>query len=236
LFAPAAERNSFETFIDFIVERWTQYPDMHIYHFSPYEPAAMKRLMGRYATREDQIDRMLRAGLFVDLHLVVRQGLRASVETYSLKDLEAFHAFKRATDLQDARTSLQRVEFALEVKDLAAIEPEVFSQVESYNRDDCVSTLQLRTWLEGIRADAIKSGARDCAAAAAVRRRAGSRRWAESKITSTDGQAPRRRIRGTVRPNSRAARSMDASAYVGVASPRRKSALVGILPVTRVER
>ena len=37
-------------------------PDLHVYHFAPYEPAALKRLMGRYATREDEIDRMLRAG------------------------------------------------------------------------------------------------------------------------------------------------------------------------------
>ena len=33
------------------------FPDLHIYHFSPYEPAALKRLMGRYATREDELDR-----------------------------------------------------------------------------------------------------------------------------------------------------------------------------------
>ena len=41
--------------------------------------------MGRYATREDEIDQMLRAGLFVDLYQVVRRGVRASVESYSIK-------------------------------------------------------------------------------------------------------------------------------------------------------
>jgi uncharacterized protein len=58
--------------------RWGQFPNLHIYHYAPYEPAALKRLMGRYATREEEIDRMLRAGLFVDLYQVVRRGLRAS--------------------------------------------------------------------------------------------------------------------------------------------------------------
>jgi predicted RecB family nuclease len=110
-FDPLAERKAFETFVDLIMARWKQFPDLHIYHFSPYEPGAMKRLMGRYASWEDQIDRMLRAGLFVDLHLVVRQGLRASVETYSSKDLEAFHEFKRATALEDARTIRTTKEF-----------------------------------------------------------------------------------------------------------------------------
>ena len=68
---------------------------MHVYHFAPYEPAALKRLMGRYATREEEIDRMLRAGLLIDLHGVVRGGIRASVESYSLKELEQFHEFER---------------------------------------------------------------------------------------------------------------------------------------------
>jgi hypothetical protein len=47
--------------------------------------------MGRYATREDELDRMLRAGLFVDLYPVVRHGIRASVESYSIKKLEPLY-------------------------------------------------------------------------------------------------------------------------------------------------
>ena len=38
---------------------------------------------------------MLRAGLLIDLHGVVRGGIRASVESYSLKELEQFHEFER---------------------------------------------------------------------------------------------------------------------------------------------
>ena len=28
------------------------HPGMHVYHYAPYEPAALKRLMGRFAERE----------------------------------------------------------------------------------------------------------------------------------------------------------------------------------------
>jgi uncharacterized protein len=70
---------------------------MHIYHFTPYEPSALKRLMGRHSTPEAEIDRMLRAGLFTDLHTVLKRALRASVEQYSLKALEVFHGFQRST-------------------------------------------------------------------------------------------------------------------------------------------
>ena len=54
---------------------------MHVYHFGAYEPTAFKRLSGRYATRETELDTILRAELFVDLHTIVRHSLRASVET-----------------------------------------------------------------------------------------------------------------------------------------------------------
>jgi predicted RecB family nuclease len=82
------EKRAFEAFVDFVMARWSRFPDLHIYHYAPYEPAALKRLMGRYATREEELDRMLRARLFVDLYQIVRHGLLASVESYSIKRLE----------------------------------------------------------------------------------------------------------------------------------------------------
>src|ERR1700692_1562845 len=43
------ERRGVETFVDFATARWERYPAFHIYHYAPYEPSALKRLMGRYA-------------------------------------------------------------------------------------------------------------------------------------------------------------------------------------------
>ena len=86
---PASEKRAFERFIDNVMARWEQHPDFHIYHYGAYETTAVKRLMSRYATREDEVDRLLRGRVFVNLHRVVRQGLRASVESYSIKRLEA---------------------------------------------------------------------------------------------------------------------------------------------------
>ena len=39
---PAAERKAFEDCIDLIMERRTGHPDMHVYHYAPYETGAMK--------------------------------------------------------------------------------------------------------------------------------------------------------------------------------------------------
>jgi uncharacterized protein len=148
----ASERAAFEAFIDLVIARWAAHPDMHVYHFAPYEPAAVKRLMGRYATRENEVDRMLRAGIFVDLHAVVRQALRASVEEYSIKKLEALYDYTREAPLADAGVNLRIVQRALEMEEPDAVTPEVRRMVEAYNRDDCVSTLRLDRWLEAIRA------------------------------------------------------------------------------------
>jgi predicted RecB family nuclease len=55
-----AERAAFEEFIDFIVERRERYPDLHVYHYAPYETTALRRLMGVYGTREAELDTLLR--------------------------------------------------------------------------------------------------------------------------------------------------------------------------------
>ena len=61
----------------------------------------MKRLMGRYATHENEVDSLLRAEIFVDLFSVVRHGIRASVESYSIKKLEPLYSFVRTVPLED---------------------------------------------------------------------------------------------------------------------------------------
>ena len=62
------EKQAFERFVDFVMARLATFPDLHIYHFAPYEPVALKRLMGRYASREEEIDFLLRSKRFVDLY------------------------------------------------------------------------------------------------------------------------------------------------------------------------
>ena len=54
--------------------------------------------MGRFATREDEVDDLFRLGVFTDLYQVVRQGVRAGVESYSIKRLRS-----RQSTLPDLR-------------------------------------------------------------------------------------------------------------------------------------
>ncbi|MDX2505739.1 MAG: TM0106 family RecB-like putative nuclease [Gammaproteobacteria bacterium] len=157
-FSRAEEKQAFEDFVDFVMARWEKFPDIHIYHYAPYEPGAMKRLMGRYATREEEIDQMLRAGLFVDLYTVTRQGIRASIESYSIKKLEPFYEFTRETDLSDANKALSVLQANLELDDIPSITEASKAVVLSYNKDDCHSTVYLRDWLEVLRTRLINDG------------------------------------------------------------------------------
>lgn len=153
------ERGAFERFIDFVTERKKIYPGLHIYHFAPYEPAALKRLMGRYATRENELDNLLRAETFVDLYAVVRHGIRASVESYSIKKLEPLYSFTREVPLEHASAVLARTQARLEVANHADIPEEDKIAIKGYNHDDCASTESLRNWLEALRARLIADGA-----------------------------------------------------------------------------
>jgi predicted RecB family nuclease len=160
-FNPAEEKRAFLEFIKRMNEHRARFPEMHIYHYAPYEPTAIKHLAGRHGIGADEVDEWLRAGLFVDLFRIVRQGLRASVESYSIKKMEDFYGFKRTVELRDATSSLQAFETVLALGDDPAEAQEILQTIADYNRDDCVSTWRLRDWLETLRVELeVKLGTR----------------------------------------------------------------------------
>ncbi|HEY6357457.1 MAG TPA: TM0106 family RecB-like putative nuclease, partial [Vicinamibacterales bacterium] len=152
------EAATFEAVVDAIRDALVRDPNAHVYHFAPYEPSAFKRLMGRHGTRVVELDELLRGDRFVDLLAVVRRAVRAGVESYSLKQLEPFYRFVRDVELGHAGDQRRLVEQALEDGDPRAVDPAVRTAVEGYNQDDCRSTLELRGWLEHLRAAEVASG------------------------------------------------------------------------------
>src|ERR1700680_4039056 len=151
-FTPEEEKQAFEWAVDEIIRRRDADPAMHVYHFAAYEPVKFKWLMGRYTTREDEIDRLLRAGVFVDLHTIFKQAVRAGVEQYSLKTLEPFHNFNRTTPLEQSRVAMRYIDHWLELGWDTELPADVRTAMEGYNEDDCRSTASLRDWLESQRA------------------------------------------------------------------------------------
>ncbi|KQY95049.1 MULTISPECIES: TM0106 family RecB-like putative nuclease [unclassified Brevundimonas] len=141
-----AEKASFERLMDLFKKHLERFPRARIYHYAPYERTALKRLSAKYATREAELDQLQRDHRFVDLYAVVRQGIRASTESYSLKDLEKIYWGKRVGEVTNAGDSIVEYERWRELSD-----PAILEAIERYNEDDCVSTAKLRDWLEALR-------------------------------------------------------------------------------------
>ncbi|PSL08421.1 uncharacterized protein CLV30_101393 [Haloactinopolyspora alba] len=151
----AAEQHAFEQVVDHAMRTWEQHPGMHVYHYAPYEPDRLKRLSQRYGSRVDEVDALLRGERLVDLYAVVRQGLRVGAESYSIKALEVFYdpGARADAEVKDAGSSIVEYERWLAERDYS-----ILDAIESYNRDDCVSTRRLRDWLEQRRREALQAG------------------------------------------------------------------------------
>jgi uncharacterized protein len=147
----AAEKSAFEGAVDFIVERRKRYPSMHVYHYAPYEKTALRKLMLRHDTREEEIDDLLRREVLVDLYAIVRQSLAISQPSYSIKKLEPFYGMVRTADIRKGDDSIVMFERWLQEPG----ERKLLDDIERYNEEDCRSTWLLRDWLLERRAEYI---------------------------------------------------------------------------------
>ena len=152
----AEERVAFERFIDFATARIADHPDAHIYHYAPYESTALKRLAALHGTREAAVDDLLRRGALVDLYAVVRNALRVSQRSYSIKALEPLYMPEaREGEVKTAASSIEAYERYLAHMGEGEVDQaeEVLRGIADYNEYDCVSTQKLFEFLHQVRAD-----------------------------------------------------------------------------------
>jgi predicted RecB family nuclease len=148
--ARAEEKVAFEEFIDFLCARLAQWPDLHVYHYAAYETSALKRLMAEHATREDELDDLLRREVFVDLYQVVRQSIRISHPSYSIKKVRTFFMEGAGQGaVTEGGDSILEFERWRRTGD-----PAILQAITDYNEEDCLSTLKLRDWLIEQKAEA----------------------------------------------------------------------------------
>jgi predicted RecB family nuclease len=144
------EREAFTRFVDWVCERRRRHPGMHVYHYAHYERTALTRLAGEHGVREREVDDFLRGEVLVDLYRVVRQALRASTDSYSIKAIEKLYGFERTAEVAGGDESVVRFEEWLESGDDA-----ILDEVERYNEEDCRSTVELHEWLLRVRPDGV---------------------------------------------------------------------------------
>ncbi len=98
--------------------------------------------MRLHGTREAQVDRLLKEKKLIDLYQVVREAIRVSEPSYSIKYIEKFYLDKRQGDVTNAGSSILFYEKWLESND-----PAILKSIADYNEDDVRSTFELRNWL-----------------------------------------------------------------------------------------
>ncbi|HAN25728.1 MAG TPA: DNA helicase, partial [Microbacterium ginsengisoli] len=161
----ADEKRALEQFVDLIELRRRTHSGLHIYHYAPYEPTHLLQMAARHGTREAEVDRLLREGVFVDLYPIVRRALRVGSRSYSIKKLEPLYMGDdlRTSDVQRGDDSIVRYVEARAAADDGddAAAAAILDDLAEYNRDDCVSTLRLRDWLVARARDAGLYPARD---------------------------------------------------------------------------
>jgi predicted RecB family nuclease len=146
----AEEKIAFERFVDLVHARLREWPGLHVYHYAAYEPSALKRLMSEHATREAEVDDLLRREVFVDLYQVVRQSIRTSHRSYSIKKVRSFFMDGAGQGaVSDGGDSILEFERWRRTGD-----PAILQAIIEYNKEDCDSTLRLRDWLLERKAEA----------------------------------------------------------------------------------
>lgn len=149
-----AEKQAFLDFLDYVEKRRQDHPDMHVYHYAAYEKTALRKLSVMHVAGEDTVDRWLREGLLVDLYQTVRNSIRISENSYSIKKLEPLYMGTnlRSGDVLDAGASVVAYAHYCDARDDGRAEEAatILAGISDYNEYDCLSTLELRNWLLGL--------------------------------------------------------------------------------------
>ncbi|WP_377644562.1 TM0106 family RecB-like putative nuclease [Oryzobacter terrae] len=145
----AAERQALIDFVGWLSDRRRRWPDLHVYHYAAYETAALLRLAARHGVCEDEVDQLLRDGVFVDLYAVVRAAIRVSQRSYSIKKLEPLYMEAREAAVTNAADSIvvYHQVIAAGIAERADERQRLLDEIRDYNLDDCISTWRLRDWL-----------------------------------------------------------------------------------------
>jgi predicted RecB family nuclease len=146
----AEERQALIDFLDYVAERRSRYPAMHIYHYAAYERTHLLALAARHGVGEDAVDDLLRDNVLVDLYPVVKKSLRVGSRSYSIKKLEPLYMGDDHREGVD--NAADSITVYADSRDLfragqLAVAQQMLDDIADYNEYDCLSTLRLRDWL-----------------------------------------------------------------------------------------
>ena len=213
------------------IERRERYPDLHVYHYAPYEPTALKRLMGLHAHARGRGRRpAAQRACSSTSTAVVAQGMRISQPSYSIKKVEAFYMASATRPSPTASDSIVAFEQWLD----DGRRRRSSTRSSDYNEEDCVSTLTAAR----LAARAARRGGGDVRPRDRVARRPRSWEPDEALEEATETDRLREALLAGVpedlaERDRRAARALAAGAAARLPPPRGQAGLVGVLRAPR---
>jgi len=143
------ERAVLESFLELLEARFLPFPDMHVYHYAPYERTRLNAMAKRHRIDSPTLQALLDRHL-VDLYPIVTKSLTLGLPSYGLKALEALY-FDPDTRSGIAGGGESVVAFSdyKRAKAEGDADPAQLlkDSILDYNRIDCLSTKALRDWL-----------------------------------------------------------------------------------------
>ena len=155
------EKSALERFCALMTERHAAHPDMHVYHYAPYERTKLNALVRRHRVEGDRVEWLIKRVL-IDLYPVVTKGVAIGLPSYSLKALESlyFLAGTRTGIAGGGESVAAFVDYVAEREGGRYDDArDIKDGILHYNRIDCVSTQALRDWLLLIRDQGANSAA-----------------------------------------------------------------------------
>ena len=143
------ERAVLESFLELLEARFLAFPDMHVYHYAPYERTRLNAMAKRHRIDSPTLQALLDRHL-VDLYPIVTKSLTLGLPSYGLKALEALY-FDPDTRSGIAGGGESVVAFSDYKRAKAEGDADAAQLLKDsilhYNRIDCLSTKALRDWL-----------------------------------------------------------------------------------------
>ena len=140
------EERVFKELIDFLNNHFKKYPKAFLYHYNDYEKRALRELSSDYSSSFIKgsifVDKLLRLEKFVDLYKVVSHCMQTSEKDLSLKSIEKFYRDERSADIKTADESIRLFDSWLTKKNKVNLD-----EIIAYNKEDCISTHELRDFL-----------------------------------------------------------------------------------------
>jgi uncharacterized protein len=146
-----AEKQATAELVNYLSDRRSRFPAMHIYHYNHTERTSLMRLAADYAVAELDLENLVGTGAFVDLLPVVTGGVQVGVESYGLKHIERLTGFERSHDIDRGAGAVIEYEHWTTDRDADRL-----TRIARYNEDDVRATRAVRDWLVDHRPEGVQ--------------------------------------------------------------------------------